>query len=247
MLLNQRARAANKKGTGVIGKLRRASAELGFWNALCYGFDQLLYDRLGWGGLARYRFYAQPVPPPPERPLRMGAQEVRELERGDPAFADLPLGAEVLDYRFAQGAVCHAVIEDGRAVACLWFCFSEYREDMVRAVYRMDRHDPVTWDFDVYVAPSHRSGRTFARLWQAGNAYLRRRGIQWSLSRISAYNLASITSHERLGARVVGRAAFLWLGPLQIVVSSLTPRLHVSWRQGGPEMLVRPPEAGRKF
>lgn len=232
----------------MIGKLRRAAAELGFWNALCYGVDQLLYDRLGWGGLVRYRFYAQPVPPVPERPLRMGKQEVRQLRPGDPAFQDLPLDDAVLAYRFGQGAVCHAITEDGHAVACLWFCFERYVEDMVRATYGMDPADRTAWDFDVYVAPSHRAGRTFARLWQAGNAYLREQRVDWSLSRISAYNIPSITSHERLGARMVGRASFLWLGPVQIMVSSLSPRVHLSWRSkskqgGGPELMIRPPKS----
>lgn len=225
----------------MLGKLRRVSGELGFWNAIAYGIDQILYARLGWGGLVRYLFYAQPVPPAPARPIRMGKQEARELKEGDPAFADLPLDDEVLAFRFGQGAVCFAILEDGRAVACLWFCFDHYVEDMVRATYHMEPNDVTAWDFDVYVAPSHRAGRTFARLWEAGNAYLRDRGVRWSLSRISAYNRPSITAHERLGARRVGQASFLSLGPLQIMISPLSPFIHLSWTRGGPSLRIQAP------
>ncbi|RMF08990.1 MAG: GNAT family N-acetyltransferase [Alphaproteobacteria bacterium] len=225
----------------MFGKLRRASRELGFWNAICYAIDQALYARLGWGGLTRYRFYAQPVPDPPERPLRMGKQAVRALELGDPAFADLPLDDDVLRFRFGQGAVCLGIVEEGRVVACLWFCFRRYHEDMVRATYVLEPGDETAWDFDVYVAPSHRAGRTFARLWQAGNDYLRGRGVGWSLSRISTYNQPSIAAHERLGARPVGQATFLNLGPLQVMVASLRPWIHFSWKHGGPILEIRAP------
>jgi hypothetical protein len=222
----------------VFGKLRRASSELGFWNAVAYGLDQVLARRPGLGGLVRYYFYAQPVPPQPERPLRMGKQEIRELKAGDAAFADLPLDDDVLEYRFAQDATCLAIIEEGRAVACIWFCYDQYVEDMVRATYRLAPEHNTAWDFDVYVAPTHRAGRTFARLWQAGNDYLRGRGVEWSLSRISAYNVPSITSHERLGARRLGQATFFKLGPFQLMISSLGPYFHVSWGEGGPTLLI---------
>jgi len=225
----------------VFGKLRRASSELGFWNAVAYGLDQILARHPGLGGLVRYYFYAQPVPPQPDRPLRMGKQEIRELKAGDAAFADLPLDDDVLEYRFAQGSVCLAVMEESRAVACIWFCFNQYVEDMVRATYGLDPKETTAWDFDVYVAPTHRAGRTFARLWQAGNDYLRGRGVIWSLSRISAYNLPSITSHERLGARRLGQATFFKLGSFQLMMATLRPYFHVSWRDGAPSLLVSAP------
>lgn len=228
----------------MFGKLRQAAAELGFWNALAYGIDQMLATRLRWGGLTRYYFYAQPVPEAPARAMRMGKQEVRELKPGDPAFADLPLDRDVLDFRFGQGGVCLAIIEEARAVACLWFCRNSYREDMVRATYLLAPQQVTAWDFDVYVAPSHRAGRTFARLWQAGNDYLRGEGVTWSLSRISAYNRPSITSHERLGAVRVGQASFLVLGPMQFMVSSTSPRVHLSWGRGEPRLTIHAPGLG---
>ena len=226
----------------MFGKLRRASRELGFWNAVAYGLDQALARRPGLGGVVRYYFYAQPVPGQPDRPLRMGKQEIRELKAGDPAFADLPLDGGVLEYRFSQGSVCLAVMEEARAVACIWFCFDQYKEDMVRATYRLDPVATTAWDFDVYVAPTHRNGRTFARLWQMGNDYLRNRGVTWSLSRISAYNVPSIMSHERLGARRLGQATFLKLGPFQLMIATLRPYFHVSWKRGGPGLLVSAPK-----
>ncbi|HEY8351300.1 MAG TPA: hypothetical protein VIK87_02045, partial [Sphingomonadales bacterium] len=98
------------------------------------------------------------------------------------------------------------------------------------------------WDFDVYVAPEHRMGRTFARLWAAANEYLRARGVRWSLSRISGYNPASFNSHKRLGARVIGRASFLRIGNWQLMWSNRAPYLHLS-RKAQPRLRVRAPKS----
>src|SRR5690606_27821891 len=98
-----------------------------------------------------------------------------------------------------------------------------------RCDFRLEPAELAAWDFDIYVAPEHRMGRTFARLWEGANSYLRARGVEWSMSRISAYNAGSFKSHARLGARVVGRASFLFLGPLQLAWMSVPPYAHLSW------------------
>ena len=87
------------------------------------------------------------------------------------------------------------------------------------------------WDFDVYVDPEHRSGLGFARLWDEANGWLRRRGVAFSWSRISAFNPGSLASHARLGARVAGKATFFRLGPCQLMIASLPPYFHISWRR----------------
>lgn len=227
----------------MFSKIQSAIRELGFCDGLGYLIDQALATRLKIGGLTRYVLTAQPVPD--EGGLGMGRLEVREAKAGDPILADLPVNQAVLDYRFDQGAVCLVAVDQTnnqeRAVGSIWFCFNAYDEDMVRARFVRRPPEVTAWDFDVYVAPDHRLGRTFARLWSAANDYLRARGVMWSLSRVSAYNVGSLRAHMRLGAREVGRATFLVLGPLQIMWATTKPYVHVSWGKGVPKVEVRIP------
>lgn len=223
----------------MFSKIKSAVTELGFRDGIGYLIDQALATRLGIGGFTRYVLTAQPVPE--TGGMNMGKLVVREAKPGDPAFAELPADKDVLDYRFNQGAVCLVALNEGRTVGSVWFCFKTYDEDMVRARFVLDPPDATGWDFDVYVAPDHRLGRTFARLWSAANEYLRARGVKWSLSRVSAYNLGSLRSHMRLGAREVGRATFLVVGPFQLMWADTKPYVHVSWGKGGPRVEVKAP------
>lgn len=226
----------------MFASVRSAVREFGWSDGLGYLLDRLLMSRLRWGGFARYILTAQPVPPE-DQPLRPGRVSFEELKPGDPRLHDLPVSQQVLDYRFGQGAVCLAAIQDQKAVACIWFCFGFYDEDLVRCRYRLVPPEETAWDFDVYIAPEHRMGRTFARLWQAANGYLRARGVKWSLSRISGYNPGSFKSHRRLGARVIGRASFLRLGKLQLMWASAAPYFHLSCGTGGPDLIVKAPKS----
>jgi hypothetical protein len=61
------------------------------------------------------------------------------------------------------------------------------------------------------------------------------------MSRISAFNIGSLSSHERLGAREIGRVAFVIVGPLQVTLSNLRPRFHVSLGNTRAELPI--PEA----
>lgn len=228
----------------MIDKLRANIAELGGCNALlwCVGRG---FGRLGLPvRFVRYYFVAQPVPDRPALGERRGRTiAVRRLAPDDPALAQLPLTQDVLDYRFGQGAVCFAAFNGAEVLGCLWFCFGTYREDEVRCLYRLQPAHMTAWDFDVYVSPPARGTFAFLRLWDEANAYLRARGARWSLSRISAFNPASLTAHARLGARRTGSALFLLAGPLQLAFLRRRPWLHLSGpRGGGPEIPVRAPE-----
>jgi hypothetical protein len=179
-----------------------------------------------------YLLVAQPVPSEPLLPAGRGRSiVVRQLDPQDPLLLALPLDATVLAYRARQGAVCFAAFKEEAIIGCLWLCLSSYEEDEVRCRYTPDPSGKAAWDFDVYLLPGHRSGLGFARLWDEANAFLRQRGIAFSWSRISAFNPVSLTSHARLGARVAGRATFLRLGSCQLMVASLPPRWHLSFRR----------------
>src|SRR3546814_8400271 len=105
-----------------------------------------------------------------------------------------------LAYRAAQGAVCLGAFKNDAIIGCLWLCLSSYVEDEVRCRYQPAPAGEASWDFDVYVVPAQRSGPAFGRLRDEANAFLRQQGVACSWSRISAFNPASLASHE------IGRA-----------------------------------------
>ena len=216
----------------LLAKFRGLVRELGLSRAFCY-----LLHRVGAksGGLLAahcYLLVAQPIPAEPLLPVGRGRSiVVRQLDPQDPLLLALPLDETVLAYRASQGAACFAAFKGEAIIGCLWLCLSTYDEDEVRCRYRPAPAGKASWDFDVYLAPEHRSGLGFARLWDEANAFLRQRGVAFSWSRISAFNPVSLASHARLGARVAGHATFLRVGPCQLMVTSLPPRWHLSFRR----------------
>ncbi|HEX2117129.1 MAG TPA: N-acetyltransferase [Alphaproteobacteria bacterium] len=187
-------------------------------------------------GVYAYRLVAQPVAPRPMLPQARGRTiEVRRMEPGDPDFAGLPLTQAVLDYRFDQGAICFGAFKGGSVIGCIWLCLGPYFEDEVRC-----RFVPVgaSWDFDVYLRPEHRVGFAFARLWDEANAFLRGRGLHWSISRISVLNTKSLAAHDKLGIRTLGTAVFLRIGRFQAMLSSLPPFVACSASNAGAPILV---------
>lgn len=227
----------------LLQKIRAVAAELGQFNAFLYGMDRLL-SRLG-DAVRIYRYYlvAQPVSDRPLLPARRGRTiDVERLEIGHPGFGGLPLGKDVIAYRFAQDAVCFGAFQDGEIKGCLWLCLGPYDEDEVRCRFMHLPESETAWDFDVYVCPDARVGFAFGRLWDEANAFLRERGVSWSMSRISAFNPGSLAAHTRLGARRVGSAIYLKLGGWQVTMADVAPYMHISTGPTSvPRLRVTPP------
>lgn len=205
------------------GPLARLQAS---WRALRRQFDRqtaLLYAAhrlLGvvTGGRAQivpYVLYAQPLGSAVLRGLKPDNKTVVRLcQPGDPQVPAFPRPPAVLAARWRAGAKCFAAAVKGDFGGHIWISENVHDEDEVRCRFQL----PPTgvWDFDVFVVPQLRHGRTMARLWAAVDAQLHSEGRQWSYSRISRFNNASLQAHERLGAREVARATFLKLGVLQL-------------------------------
>ena len=216
----------------MFGKFGNLLRELGVGGALCYVVYRLCAKSGGLAALHRYLFVAQPVPMTALLPAKRGRSIfVRQLDPSDAVLLSLPLQERVLRYRGGQGAICFGAFKREEIIGCLWLCLTPYEEDEVRCRYHPGPSGRASWDFDVYLKPEHRTGLGFARLWDAANSFLRERGVSVSWSRISAFNPASISSHARLGARVVGDATFLRLGPCQFMVASVAPYFHISFRR----------------
>lgn len=177
--------------------------------------------------LKRYYLVAQPVQDQPA--CRPSAKNpVVLLEHGSPLNALFPRPPEVIAKRISDGAHCFVALAGEEFAGFLWLAFNAYDEDEVRCRYELADPQHCAWDYDVHVEPKYRIGRTFARLWDSANAHLAGRGIKWSISRISAFNPASLAAHGRLGIRTLCSANFLCIGPLQISVISAAPWFHVS-------------------
>ncbi len=162
-----------------------------------------------------------------------------------------PRAPEVLAERWREGAHCYVTTVKEEFAGCIWISTVRHAEDEVACDYLIP-FDSV-WDFDVYVAPRWRLGRTFARMWRAVDEDLTRQGFRWSLSRISLFNRGSITAHTRMGARRIGSAYFLRLGPVQFgwhlgrpslalgQIGRPALRLTTPFEQGAPSMELAPP------
>lgn len=228
-----------------LQSLRATARELGVGWTLAYALHRLL-QAAGIGRVVPYAFVAQPVGSGAYDQLRDDAKtQVRHALPGDPLEASFPRPLEVNRARWASGARCHVCTVGGEFAGTIWIQRTRYEEDEVRCDYLIAQPERCVWDFDVVVAPKYRLGRTMGRLWKAVDAELAREGVRWTLSRISLFNPASLRSHTRLGAVPVGWAAFLVIGPLQLAVSSVAPRLHVSLGRRGarPGYTIAAPQA----
>ena len=148
------------------------------------------------------------------------------MEPTDPLVARFPRPQHVLRRRFADGAVCFAAVRNGELLGFIWIQLHQYEEDEVRCLYVLEHSSRAAWDFDVWVDPQFRLTRTFARLWDAANAFLREHGCRWSISRISAFNPASLAAHRRLGLRHLQSGLFVLIGSLQLAFFTCAPFIH---------------------
>lgn len=225
---------------GLARKLSTTTAALGWRDTLLFALSRTLGRLFGARvRLIKYRFVVQPVSAPPAarrvdpKGRRSGSFALDEAGPDSPLFAQIERPPEVIARRFAQGARClAATVDEDRLAGFLWYVLGPYDEDEVRARFVPGPAGKVAWDFDVSILPRYRMGRLFSYLWERASSDLAEQGVGHSISRISAFNPASIASHRRLGARDVGTASFLCIGRVQLMWASSMPRFHVSWRDG---------------
>lgn len=229
---------------------RRLAKELGLGPALLYAANRVLVKLSG--GRVRivpYALYAQPIGAQAFKDVRDDpATCVTRTPPGDPLVAKFPRPASVIQNRYAQSAQCYSAVVKGEFGGFIWIARDRYEEDEVRCTYVLARPDSCVWDFDVYLEPRYRMGRTMGRLWKAVDADLAAIGVRWSYSRISIFNPGSLGSHERLGAKRVGLAIFLVIGPLQTAVMSLKPYIFLSWPKcARPTIVLKHPISPSRF
>jgi hypothetical protein len=227
-----------------LRSLRASVRDSGFLVSALYALHRAL-PRFSGGRLQlfAYGLYAQPLGAPALAAVRADADSVvRRVDRADALVARFPRPAAVIEGRFASGCECYTITVRDEFAGHIWIARGHYDEDEVHCRYRLAAPARCVWDFDVYVEPRWRLGRTMARLWQGVDRLLVGEGVRWTFSRISLFNRASLQSHARLGAVARGWVVFFTAGPAQLTVSSLAPFVHCRWRPGSrPTLLLRPP------
>ena len=226
-----------------IGKLRTLHSELGPLRTALYLFSRLYQKSSRRAWMRNYQLVAQPVPAKPLLAQRSTKSRfaIREVSSQDYQLGWFPRPQHIIDFRFKQGAHCFVAFKDECAVGCLWLQLGPYNEDEVRCQFQPYPEQSTAWDFDVYIVPELRLGRLFVYLWDHAYAWLRERDVQWSVSRISPFNIASVRSHQRLGAKRIADAAFIGYGEWQLLLATTTPYCHVS-RRRMPKLVLRVPK-----
>lgn len=210
--------------------LRSTFQQLGWRDGALYGLSRVL-DRASGGRvrLVKYWLVAQPIGAGDARPLRPdAATQLLRVAQGDALEARFPRPPHILQRRWAAGAECTTALVKGEFAGFIWIQRGRYDEDEVRCRYELVAPAASVWDYDVYVEPKYRIGRTMARLWGHVDAALAAEGVRWSFSRISAFNAASLASHARLGIVKCGSALFVAVGPWQLSWLPNAPYVHFS-------------------
>jgi hypothetical protein len=210
-------------------KLRDTFRSLGIVDAFWYFCHATLHRLCESCTLDKYYVVAQSTSRT-QRLLRDHGKSIsmREISAGEPILAHIPRPSDIIAHRFAQGARCYGAFKDGILVGVIWLQTQEYREDEVRCAFSWwPKHDAV-WSFDVFIVPEHRTGLAFVKLWSDVDAQLRQQGVRWTLSRISAFNVRSRASHQRLGLKIVAKCLFLASKKWQLMFSDCRPYIHLS-------------------
>lgn len=224
--------------------IRSSFKEMGLRDGIWYACTRVL-EALSGGHVRLIKYYllAQPIGETGRKPMRPdAATTLRSVPAGDALETAFPRTPVVLAMRRKAGATCTAALVRGEFAGFIWIQRGRYEEDELRCTYVLE--DPVrsVWDYDVYLEPKYRVGRTMARLWGHVDAELAANGVRWSFSRISAFNPASLAAHARLGTVRCDSALFLRIGPAQLSWLPQFPFLHLSFSDAqAPRVHLRLP------
>jgi hypothetical protein len=219
---------------------RRATGpfkEFGWAPGALYVLDRLLRAASPRMGLYVYEFMVQPIGGKPLLPASLSRNlSFEEIGRGHPDVARMPAREDIKAQRFDQGARCIGAYRRGELLGYSWHCTDRYEEDEVRCTYDLVDRQASIFDFDLFVLPQHRNGLGFLAVWQGVNEMLAPRGVRYTFSRVTRFNLASRRAHAHLGWKRVGVGVFLQAWRLECMLSSLAPYVGVTW---GPRQRIK--------
>jgi hypothetical protein len=216
----------------MIDRLVSPFREFGLFCGALYAADRLLTRLSPRLRVFVYDLMVQPIPLTPIlAPKRVRNLSVRELKSGDPDLSAVVAPPPVQRSRFAQNSVCLATYSKNRLVGYIWLRFESYEEDEVRCTFVVNPAGKAVFDFDLVVLPEYRMGFGFAAVWHCTNEYLRNRGVHYTFSRLTRFNLASRRAHAHLGCKRAGSAVILKLWAVEIIACTLAPYFYLSSSQ----------------
>lgn len=228
----------------VINPVISPFKEFGLFAGLLYAIDRVFQKTSTHLRLYVYEFMVQPIPEKPLLPARLTRNlEIREIKQGDPEVSLMPARADIKESRFRQNAICLGAFQSGRFVGYIWFCFRAYEEDEVRCTYTLTPEKEAVFDFDLYIFPEHRMGLGFIGLWNGANQFLNERGIKYTFSRLTRFNLASRRAHKHLGWKAAGRAVFMRAWNVELMVATIFPYLTITIGKKQRALLTLHPDA----
>src|SRR5271157_3719662 len=216
----------------MLAKLSSPFKEFGCFAGLIYAVDRILQRLSPNLRLYFYELLVQPIPEGRLLPSRLSkALEMRQIASGAPEIAHMPARPEIKELRFKQSAICLGAFQKNQFIGHIWFCFNAYDEDEVRCTFILPEGNQAVFDFDLFLFPEYRMGLGFVGIWNGANEFLRSRGVKCSFSRLTRFNRASRRAHMQLGARRVGRVFVLRAWPVEFMVATVAPYIHLSLRK----------------
>lgn len=213
-----------------FGRLKSVIADLGWITGTMFAFAEVLRRFCPFFSIAKYYVVAQPITEQRLLPANRGKDiEVLQIDHDHPLISQLPRPRDEIVRRFSGGARCFLATRRDRIIGHLWITRSPYREMVHRCEFAPQSPDRTAWDFDMWIAPDERLGLAFAKLWDQCNSYLRERGVAWTCSRVSAFNLASLKAHGRLGMRVMHTMIYLGAGSIELLIADVAPFCSLSF------------------
>lgn len=213
----------------MLEKLTSPFREFGPFAGTLYLIDQALSRLSSQLRLFYYELMIQPIPADRLLPARITKSlEFRRIDREDSVLAQLHIPPEIVEFRFDQGAICIGAYKQEELIGYIWFSFDTYLEDEVRCTFDLHPPDASVFDFDLYLFPKHRLGFGFVSLWDGANEFLRNRGVRYTYSRLSRFNIPSRRAHAHLGWKCVGRCVFLKAWNVELMFATLFPFFHIA-------------------
>lgn len=164
----------------------------------------------------------------------------RVMAPGEVAALGIDVGPKVQADRFTQGLHCIGVFDrKGELAGVSWLARHEGREDHFGVAF--DLPPRCAWDTGLWVPEDKRMGRAFAATWAAIGEWLYREGLDWTLSGIADYNIPSILSHRRLGARHVRTLMVVRIGRLQLTLGAW-PMFRLTRKPGAIRLRLQVPD-----
>lgn len=228
-------------------KLKRLVAELGRADALLYCLDRLGQATGGRIGFTRYLLVAQPVVSLAISGLG-STITVRPLESLAGLSNETTLTAKSLAARTARNTICFGAFVGDKLVGFACISLVPHDDEILNIRFITAPANKTAWDYDLFIAPGHRLGVVYAKLWNEMFAFLKSRGIEWTISHIASYNLHSWRSHSRMGAVPIGSLIVIRLGRRHIVIDCARRRVLLADESPRrAEVLISAPASGVVF